>query len=469
MSPLEADLSIREFEIKYDLLKHQVGGWSLWCLLRFSVQLVVSYDLGSSGGNWSRSDRLKQAVDDMLGLISLKPAKYIIKTYTSGLLEKENECYKDVWFDDLLRQLEPHVKIEAINNLKFLPLRRLALNKSDFTTTLFEMITPRLAKLPLPRHIFSTAQYFSSLLQKEFQTNAFSRLWVESHLKYFYWNKLLYSLIMKRVRPEFLFVADPGELALVAAAKENKVTVIELQHGLIDKHHSGYSWTDYALSYQDSMPVPDKLFLFGESFKNDLASNGFWGNKLRVVGSARIDSYRRHKTKNSSGYFAIVFTSQGIDIDKVIQFLQEFLNIISGRDKLSLFIKLHPSYDVEPSPYTAAFKSDRRVTVCKSTESPTTYELIAQADLHLSISSTCHYDAMGLGVITAILPFSSYESVMNLHNEGHAALLSSPNDLALFIERFDKSYISSSTIDYFYKPNAIANIVNELSCHDSYC
>ena len=57
-------------------------------------------------------------------------------------------------------------------------------------------------------------------------------------------------LLLKRIRPRILFVADPGEYAIVAAAKELGVKVIELQHGINDRYHCGYAWTRYALPYK---------------------------------------------------------------------------------------------------------------------------------------------------------------------------------------------------------------------------
>jgi hypothetical protein len=89
-------------------------------------------------------------------------------------------------------------------------------------------------------------------------------------------------------------------------------------------------------------------------------------------------------------------------------------------------------------------------------------ELLAKADLHLSVSSACHFDAIGLGVPTAILALRNHETVMPLIDRGHAILAKSPKDLADIVTAVSELKVSSETSAFYFRPGALDNILAEL-------
>jgi hypothetical protein len=95
-------------------------------------------------------------------------------------------------------------------------------------------------------------------------------------------------------------------------------------------------------------------------------------------------------------------------------------------------------------------------------ESPSTFELLRDADLHLSISSTCHYDALGLGVPTVILPFRTHEVVGNLVEAGHAERADSPADLLRIVLGGRGRRVPPEVGGYYYEPGSLENMGREL-------
>lgn len=124
----------------------------------------------------------------------------------------------------------------------------------------------------------------------------------------------------------------------------------------------------------------------------------------------------------------MVVTTQGIDRDALIAFLSRFL----GRhaDPCRLIIKLHPAYDSSRELYVKMLGGDSRVQIVGGRDDPNTYELIAQSDLHLSIASACHYDALGIGTPTLVIGLAGYPLVQGLIDAGDALFAGSPEDLA---------------------------------------
>lgn len=257
-------------------------------------------------------------------------------------------------------------------------------------------------------------------------------------------------------------MADPGEHAIIAAAKELGVTTIELQHGgTTDRYHSGYSWTGYGIPHRPTMPIPDRLFLFGDHTRREVDQHGFWGGSIRVVGCPRVDQYRNRRVGPQKGTPIILLTT-GASIAETIAFISEFLRASRDVRDLQLWVKLHPVYEAGPEPYLQAFGGDDRVRVLSGSQDPSTFELLAQASIHVSVSSSCHYDALGLGVPTVILALPTHEIVLALHRAGHALLARTPAELLQIVDRWRSHHVPPAVSKYYFKPDSIRNMRTDL-------
>lgn len=462
-SPSAEDVGsrIRALEQQHDLLQYEVDGWCVWPLLRFRVAMELN-PLNTSQRSMGHAQRLGLALHDMVGLLRVRPARYLVKTYPSGLVEREGTRYKDIWFDDLLRAIGSYCKIETINSPIFMGRRKEALIKAALTSTLFELIAGLLALLGPYLHISGTARRLSNCLQREFGLAHFTPRWIESRLRYFHWLSTLYGWLLDRLRPEYVLLADFGEYALAAAAKGRGIKVVEIQHGLADHTHPAYSWGEYAAPYKLRMPIPDLLFVYGEHWRSELDACGFWGDSIRVTGNPRLDHYRQQQAPEGADTCTLVLTSQGIDVGELIAFVRGFLELATGRLSFHLYIKLHPVYEPSKERYEQVLGHDARVSILLGTENPSTFELLRAAQFHLSISSTCHYEALGLGAFSVILPFTTHDIVAPLHEAGHAFLVSSPKDLLDVILRWKDQRLPEDVGSYYFKANAVANIKREI-------
>ncbi len=124
--------------------------------------------------------------------------------------------------------------------------------------------------------------------------------------------------------------------------------------------------------------------------------------------------------------------------------------------------KLHPGEN-DKSRYLSAFNGNPRVEVLFGIEEPSTYHLIANADFHLSIYSTCHYELLALGVPTIILPFSNHQTVLHLCDSSTAFFIETPEELIALIEQSPNHVVHPEIGEYYFKSGALENMLYQLA------
>jgi UDP-N-acetylglucosamine 2-epimerase len=141
--------------------------------------------------------------------------------------------------------------------------------------------------------------------------------------------------------------------------------------------------------------------------------------------------------------------------------MADFLKLANGHLAFQLYIKLHPAERTKEV-YETVFNGDERVQILLSSESPSTFDLLSRAHLHLSISSTCHYEALGLGAPTVILPFPTHEDILPLHKAGYAFLAQTPQALLDIALEWQHLSISPEVGSFYFQTNTLANMKKEL-------
>ena len=192
-----------------------------------------------------------------------------------------------------------------------------------------------------------------------------------------------------------------------------------------------------------------------------LFRSGFYDEELLPVGSVRMDNYRRQREVNhkAGGPMQVVFTTQGLVVPQVAAFLRDFMALVDEAGiALELTIKLHPVYDLSSEPYRQVFGEDKRIHIVSGTEMPSTFTLLSRADLHLSIASACHYDALGLGVPTVVVALSGYTVVERLIELGHAPAARTPQELVDLLKDIQNHPVPPAVQEVYFKSGALENI-----------
>ena len=294
MNLLEVNAHIQAIETRHDVLQWKIGSWCAWPIIRFNVAMVSSnLAMDNTDIRLTASEYMQQSLRDIFGYYRSNHPKVLLYVASSNRVEQESGLFKDIIFDGLLKYLPEYYKIEIINNKHYLKHSQNAIYPSQITTSFLFLISNILSKLPLPNSIDIVANKFFTIIQKELPNSAMSYTYICRILRLYYWRKRFYKNLLSRLNPKvvLLQVAYTNH-ALIAAAKELNIKTIEFQHGIVDRHHPGYSWLAQAINYKMQMPIPDLIFLYGDYWKDELSVNGFWKKELRSIGSLRLDDHR---------------------------------------------------------------------------------------------------------------------------------------------------------------------------------
>jgi hypothetical protein len=439
------ELICREEE-RHNLFEHELDGWCVWPIFRKIVgdRLANLQHDSAAAGAPSRKWILKYALADVAKLARLKSSPTLVKTYITGLLDRDPDGrFRDIWFDDLLVALGDGVKIEALNSRAFLSRRDKRVWPDDLTTSLASIVTNSIVpRLPASRKVRRVASELGAAMNAAFGPIV-SAASIESVLAGFEADRVFYGRVLKWVRPKRVLTADFGEYALTSVAREAGIPVLELQHGVTDRFHPAYSWTQTAVPFSRKMLVADRLLLYGEAWKEEMDVSGFWGPRLEVTGSLRIDRWRSFPVSRRRD--AILITTQGIQSAAIALIIRE---CVTAADDVEILVKLHPVFTGANDELRALLADCPRVEIMSAAaEAVSTLELLRTVRLHASVSSATHYDSLGVGTPTAVLALPWHEVVLPLVERGHATLVSDGRGL---LEAFRSARDVTDEIGTYY-------------------
>lgn len=459
----EAVERLNELEESERLFDVRVGEWCAWPLLKTEVMMkLTGLQLKSHGKPPSSRWRVGMALLDASRLVMTDRRDVLIKTGTATLLDRSDGKYKDFLFDDLALSLESVNKIETVIDESHVERRAHSLVPATLTSCLPEVLAGIAWRASPGTRQEAAARRFSSVLRQRLGLVDCTPDWASIRLRHFDATRRAYAMILRRMCGRVLLVGDPGEFGAVAAARGLGLHTVELQHGLLNAYHPGYAWAGAPQDVWSRIPVAEKLFAFGQYWMDALAEIPFWSNRVEVAGSLRMDAYRDLRRAKPRGQRVILFTTQGIDATRAIAFLKEARSKQRERNTL-LVIKLHPAFESSKDEYLEAFRDDSGVNVQLASEGPTTLEWLARVDLHLSISSFCHYEACALGVPTVVLPLRTSESINPMVAAKHAIRAESSDELARLLDGAIPAESVAAGADYYFQRGAVSRMRSALA------
>ena len=241
--------------------------------------------------------------------------------------------------------------------------------------------------------------------------------------------KVMYRFFKRRPEVKYVFLTvSYTNFGLIKACKELGIKVIEVQHGVINSEHYGYSY--YYSPNQNQFP--DYLLTLGDAdcdfFKKNPLTKFF---KVESIGSFIIEYY---SNQYCSG------PERELNKSRVVVSLQD---CETGVSAVSSFIKL-----AELNPEVDFYFKRRRIAMDFYLEKfvfpknilfendQSIYELMVSCDIHLTAYSSCALEAPSLGLRNILfnsdnkakqyyldkLPEGSLNSYCNNEDEMHIAL-----------------------------------------------
>jgi hypothetical protein len=457
----EVAARVQAFEQQNGVWTIRQGDIALWRLLRFEVVSQL------------QNMQLKRAPIDREALFGSLPRaawqyamaargyRYIGKTSNSGLRDRREGKYHDVYFDDLIDAVPGGAKMSSLDAAGFDENSRNAYRQPVFDDTAVMVISAVMGRI-FPTRVPSTSvRILSELLTSELDLPEFTPRRIQRKYDVFRYRAAAYRLVLKRLKIRAVLVANTGLLPLLHAARSLNIPFVELQHGEFGPHHPECLAANTLDAGADSLMLPDFLAVFGQFDADRLADTALGKLGLtRPIGAPAVASaraLRQAKFRPRSDLPVIVFTSQGFGQAHVHAFISAFLSAYT--EPMRLILRLHPGYDADVDAYRNLALADPRVEVMPGYSMPPTHEVIALSDLHLSVSSTCHYDALGIGTPTAILALPGYLQMDDLIRNGAAPLVETPGQLAQLVQHRSWPVIDPVVCDYFFRPDYAGNML----------
>jgi hypothetical protein len=420
--------AFKAMEREENLFAARVDGWSPWRVIRFPVfQRVL--DLSYQASPQPKFRRILTALPATLRLLVVlvtgRHRDLLIKTFRTALRLRDGNRYRDIYFDRLLDYGYSSLKIEGVNSAKFDAQAAAALRKPDLDAVVFTFWGRVLGTLfPGPADARKFCETVSSLVAQRYSVVVEPK-WLLMRVSTAYWQARLYELLLRRVRPKAVLVADTGEYSLRIAAGRYRIPFVELQHGVFDTDHPDAVplWVDGSAN---ELLLPNVLACQGDFWIGRLAGSRQGQATAVAVGNPLVDLARSRRSQSPpSGKCHLVVTTQGLDTQRLVDWLRRMIAAAPPSLDWRMSIKLHPMFDADREAY-AELGRGPRVAVIGGAELPATWDLLAEADLHLSISSACHFDAVSVGVPTIVIPLAAHEFMLTAVEAGHFMLACEP-------------------------------------------
>jgi len=199
----------------------------------------------------------------------------------------------------------------------------------------------------------------------------------------------LYKLFFKFLKIEKAYVVSASTKSdIVAALKSLNIEVIEIQHGIVGKLHRGYNFN---IDKNDLLPVADRIDVYNKFWKDEIINAGYFSaNQINIVGRLKYDIVKSNIEALNFKY--IIFTGQGAFFEEIIKFFDEADNWLVQKD-IKMYYKSHPRELKSEIDFLK--KSMKKLDACFFYDGTnTTEELIKSSVAHISVFSSCHFDAV---------------------------------------------------------------------------
>ena len=280
---------------------------------------------------------------------------------------------------------------------------------------------------------------------------------IKDHILNFKYEYKQYKKLLTKKNPKQVYVVVAYEnKALVKAARDMGIEVLELQHGTISNYHMGYSYPDeHNIIENDDGDVrvsnieyfPDKILSFGKYWENasfyplsseDILPLGY--------GYFEVSSTEFKNTEKKNNQ--ILFISQGVIGKYLAQFAVGLLDKLNDEDYEFVY-KLHPGeYDNWRQNYPELVDADKNSNfrVIDNSETPL-YKLFAESKYQVGAFSTAIYEGLQFDCVSFIVDLPGVEYLDILIDEGILCKVQSPDDMINNMDFIPKEYDK----DYFFK------------------
>lgn len=448
----QASKTLWEIESKKKLIDLNISGVKIWQLSRYQVFNLLLKELGIFG----QAHTEKHSLSDKLKVI---PSIFVNSIFKNPFLSKEidilifdhprkinvEDKYVDIYTENLIKEMNlKNINYEVIE-MDY--LRKHWSDRRDNKRSYYDFyyikslngrLKNKITLTPLEEQIIEEIE---KDIQLQFNVSLpliqlFKKLIKDFKLQYRFYTDLL-----KYKNPQEIYVVvSYGYQSLIAAAKNQNIKVIEIQHGVITPYHLGYSFPNSRkIDY-----YPDEIYLFGDFWKKSTYFP-LPENKLIPYGfpflTKQLNRYKKNIKKKQ-----IIFLSQGT----IGKRLSEFAEKLASKTNYNIIYKLHPGeFDRWKAVYPALNRAKKynnfQIVDHSNIE---LYELLSSSEIQIGVYSTAIFEGITLGCKTVLVNLPGIEYMENLIKHKLVTVIDNDEEL---IKNFDRLKIPDIQQGYLFK------------------
>lgn len=431
------------FETSYGLLESPDYGY-IWEGVRFNVfeELLNNENLFKNSHDVVEINNLelktkfkicRNVIFSFIGLSSLKihKKKICYLFFSSGRRKIDDQGMSwDVYIDPLVTFIEnnyPYMILE-------LPYQALHNNnprsKNIIYTDYLNFINK--TKIKIESDIVNYFTKLENQFSVDFGISVNILKIVKSFLKNYQNSKKNYYKLFKRIKPNAILIdGSYGKEALINAAKNLRIPIIELQHGIVSDLHLGYN-------FPMKKNFPDYFFSFGPAW-GKMAHFPIRQERIIPIGYQYLNT-ALSKLKSVAKRDQILFLSQGTIGDRLSEFAVDLLFYIPPDVKI--LFKLHPGeYLRWKTEYTTLYSaSEKGLIKVIADDEPSLFQLMAECKWQVGVYSTALFEGMAFNCKTFVLDLPGVEYVDRLTSSHKFILVQDPNQIELSYNAEELNY-----------------------------
>ncbi|MEA2080316.1 MAG: hypothetical protein U9P00_10755 [Pseudomonadota bacterium] len=198
-----------------------------------------------------------------------------------------------------------------------------------------------------------------------------------------------YRLFFKYLNIDTAYIVSaPTKSDMVAALKSLNIKTVEIQHGIVGRLHRGYNFN---FKQNDILPTVNFINVYNKFWKDEIINAKYFTEKqINIVGRLKYDIVQSDIKELNFKY--IIFTGQGAFFNQIIIFFNNADKLLT-ENNIKMFYKTHPR-ELESEVHYLKNSFNRLESCEVYNGNSTTEELIKNSLAHVSVFSSCHFDAI---------------------------------------------------------------------------
>jgi len=329
---------------------------------------------------------------NILNSYSNRKSKSLYFGTTRGLVVNQKNEIKDIYSSEEIfspSEVKTFMTLNSFNDLKknssFLRERRVSCDNLYYNILAKINFSKSSSKIN-----FSELKKEIDLLGLDIDINLFYKLHNNFINQYKFYDRLLSKY--KKVKNAYI-VSSHSKSFITAVLQKRKISVIEIQHGIVGNSHIGF---DFKCEIHH-LPIPNKIYVYNEFWKKELLNCNFTKD-IQIFKYYKYQNIFPEIKKNQAPY--ILFTGQGLFYDEIQKLFMNGIEFLK-RNKITFHYRPHPSETSSLVFKELSIKYPHEFVY--NTQEYSTEYLIKHAVAHISVQSTCHFDCVEILGKTHIL------------------------------------------------------------------